>query len=50
MPSVQTPKTPIRLSSEGWTGEHDSAAAIALVASLAIGAFLFLILAAMQLR
>jgi hypothetical protein len=35
--------------SEGWTGEHDSAAAIALAASLALGAFLFLILAAMQL-
>jgi len=36
--------------SEGWTGEHDSAAAIALAASLALGAVLFLILAAMQLR
>ena len=38
-----------RWSSEGWTGEHDSAAAIALAASMALGAFLFLILAAMQL-
>jgi hypothetical protein len=36
--------------SEGWTGEHDSASAIALAASLALGAVLFLILAAMQLR
>jgi hypothetical protein len=38
-----------RWSSEGWTGEHDSAAAIALAVSLALGAILFLILAAMQL-
>lgn len=35
--------------SEGWTGEHDSASAIALAVSLALGAGLFLIIAAMQL-
>ena len=46
--STQTP--PNRWSSEGWTGEHDSAAAIALAASLVLGAFLLLILAAMELR
>lgn len=37
-------------SSEGWTGDHDSAAAIALAVSLVLGAGLFLIIAAMQLR
>jgi hypothetical protein len=38
-----------RCFSEGWTGEHDSAAAVALAVSLALGALLFLILAATQL-
>jgi hypothetical protein len=34
------------LSTEGWTGEQDSAAAVALCASLVLAALLFLFFAA----
>lgn len=35
--------------SEGWTGEQDAVAAIALVVSLAIAALIFVLLAAIEL-
>jgi hypothetical protein len=35
--------------SEGWTGEPDAVAAIALVACLAIAALIFVLLAAIEL-
>jgi hypothetical protein len=37
-------------TSEGWTGEQDAAAAIALVACLAIAAMIFVLLAVIELK
>lgn len=37
------------LKSEGWTGEQDAVAAIALVACLAIAALIFTLLAIIEL-
>ena len=38
-----------RWASEGWTGEQDAVAAIALVVSLAIAALIFVLIAAVEL-
>ncbi len=38
-----------RWTSEGWTGEQDAVAAIALVVCLAIAALIFVLLAAVEL-
>jgi hypothetical protein len=40
---------PERWTSEGWTGEQDTVAAIALAVSLAIAALIFLLIAAIEL-
>jgi hypothetical protein len=49
MEPVEHDREPESWTSEGWTGETDSVAAIALIACLAIAAVIFILLAAIEL-
>lgn len=49
MEPVEHDRAPDSWTSEGWTGESDAVAAIALVACLAIAAVILTLLAAIEL-
>jgi hypothetical protein len=49
MEPVEHDSEPERWTSEGWTGEQDVVAAIALVVCLAIAAMIFVLLAVIEL-